>query len=299
MPLAPGNLVATPITSTRIDLSWVDRSDNETGFIIQRKTGIDGTYQDIYTAAANAVGYTNTGLTLSTTYYYRVRAIGANGKSTFSNEAYATTLASEPPADVTGFVVAEYQNWNTLVPQWDDQSANVPGGYIRIEYSTNNVNWNFHANSYQLDGAFPWDNINLPVPAPGSTYYYRVKAVKADSTMSLNWATYSYAVENYVTPTEDHFKGVGSDSNYVYFDVLNPGTPPSEADQIHIYESSLAAYPVYTEIAGSPFTTTTTNIAFYVGSPDTIHHFRAVFGSSSGYVPRPWGQYNIDLSTNV
>ena len=37
-PDAPSELQATSVSSTQIDLTWVDNSDNEAGFLIQRKT---------------------------------------------------------------------------------------------------------------------------------------------------------------------------------------------------------------------------------------------------------------------
>src|SRR6202042_2015713 len=51
-------------------------------------------FTSIATLAATATSYTNTGLSASTKYYYRVLATDATGKSVSSNVANATTLAS-------------------------------------------------------------------------------------------------------------------------------------------------------------------------------------------------------------
>jgi len=93
-PNAPSNLTAAAISSSTINLSWNDNSTNETGFKIERKTGVNGSYVLIHTAGANATSYSNTGLLACTTYYYRVQAVNTTDNSAYSNEANATTLCN-------------------------------------------------------------------------------------------------------------------------------------------------------------------------------------------------------------
>lgn len=91
VPAAPTSLSATPVSTTQIDLTWLDESDNETGFKVEQKTGVGGTYSQIATPAANAQSLSVTGLTAATTYYFRLRATNTYGDSTYSNETSATT----------------------------------------------------------------------------------------------------------------------------------------------------------------------------------------------------------------
>jgi hypothetical protein len=93
VPAAPSNLVATAISSTQINLTWSDNSTNETGFILEKKTGT-GSYSTVASPFQNATTYPNTNLTAATTYTYRIKATNASGDSTYSNEATATTQAS-------------------------------------------------------------------------------------------------------------------------------------------------------------------------------------------------------------
>lgn len=93
-PIAPGNLTAAAISSTKIQLSWVDRSLNETNFVIQRATSASGPFTTIATTGANVTTYTNVGLTAGTTYYYRLRTENAAGSSAYSNIAQAKTLTA-------------------------------------------------------------------------------------------------------------------------------------------------------------------------------------------------------------
>ncbi|MBE0427175.1 MAG: S8 family serine peptidase [Nitrospirae bacterium] len=93
-PPAPSDLIAAAVTSSQINLLWVDSSVNEAGFKIERKTGVEGTYTEIATTGENVTFYSDTGLTANTTYYYRVKAYNAAGDSRYSNEAGATTMGT-------------------------------------------------------------------------------------------------------------------------------------------------------------------------------------------------------------
>jgi hypothetical protein len=88
LPAAPSNLTATAGKKS-VTVNWVDNSNNETGFKIERST--DGVnFSQITTVGANVTSYKNVGLTSGTTYYYRVRATNAAGDSAYSNIASAT-----------------------------------------------------------------------------------------------------------------------------------------------------------------------------------------------------------------
>jgi hypothetical protein len=90
LPAAPSNLTATAVSSSRIDLSWTDNSNNETRFEIERSTD-NASFTKIAEVGANVTSYSNTGLSRNTTYYYRVRACNGDGCSGYSNTASART----------------------------------------------------------------------------------------------------------------------------------------------------------------------------------------------------------------
>jgi fibronectin type 3 domain-containing protein len=90
-PIAPTTLKASAIASSRIDLSWADKSSNELGFKIERATSSAGPFTQIGTVGPNVRTFSNTGLSARTTYYYRVRAYHAVADSAYSNTASTTT----------------------------------------------------------------------------------------------------------------------------------------------------------------------------------------------------------------
>jgi len=90
---APSNLTAAAASASRINLSWQDNSPDEVEFAVERKEGAYGAWARVAGIAPNTTSFADTGLAGSVTYYYRVRANGAEGSSAYSNEASATTFA--------------------------------------------------------------------------------------------------------------------------------------------------------------------------------------------------------------
>lgn len=89
-PLAPTNLAAVAAPKTRINLSWNDNSINESGFKIERCTGLSCTnFSQIATVGTGTTRYTNAGLRKGTSYTYRVKAYNTGGDSDYSNTAVA------------------------------------------------------------------------------------------------------------------------------------------------------------------------------------------------------------------
>jgi hypothetical protein len=75
VPSAPQNVTAQTLAHNRIRLSWIDVSDDELGFVVQRHTETD-TFVTIATTAPNDTTYDDNNLTPETLYYYRVGALG-------------------------------------------------------------------------------------------------------------------------------------------------------------------------------------------------------------------------------
>lgn len=91
-PRAPRDLEAEAVSSSRINLQWRDRSDNETGFKIERSTSPDDGFTQVGTTAADVTEFGDSGLDRLTQYFYRVRATNAGGDSEYSNVDDARTF---------------------------------------------------------------------------------------------------------------------------------------------------------------------------------------------------------------
>ena len=170
IPAAPSNLTATAVSSSQINLAWSDNSNNETGFKIERAASSSGPWTQIVTVGANITTYSNTALTPSTTYYYRVCAYNTAGNSSYSNTASTTTQASgtipNAPSNLTVTAVSSSQ----INLTWQDNSTNETGFKVEQAASTSGpwtqiVTTGTNVTSYS--------NTGLP---SCTTYYYRICA---------------------------------------------------------------------------------------------------------------------------
>ncbi len=87
---SPASLVAKAESFSRISLVWVDRSSNESSFVIQRS--IDGgAFTDYTSVAANVTKFDDINIVKESTYTYRVAAKIGSSISGFTNEAGINT----------------------------------------------------------------------------------------------------------------------------------------------------------------------------------------------------------------
>lgn len=93
-PSAPTELTATVVAPTRIDLSWTDNCDQETGFAIERSPDGVSDWAQIGTVASSVTFYSDWGVLPESAYYYRVQAYNDLGASAYSNVAGAMTPTS-------------------------------------------------------------------------------------------------------------------------------------------------------------------------------------------------------------
>jgi hypothetical protein len=92
-PAAPSGLTATVVSSSRVDLTWVDSSWNEVDFDVWAYDATAG-WRSVRTAPANATSASVTGLLPSTAYSFKVRARNGTGNSPYSNVRNATTRSN-------------------------------------------------------------------------------------------------------------------------------------------------------------------------------------------------------------
>ena len=205
-PNAPGGLSASAVSSSQINLSWTDNSNNETGFEINRATDSAFTQNAVLIGNIQGSTYNNTGLSASTTYYYKVRAEGATQDSAYTPSVSATTNSSEDsipnaPTGLAATVVAATQ----VNLSWTDNSTNETGFEVKRATDsafTQNVVWigNIQGTTYTNTG------LN-----PSTTYYYKVRAEgaagKSAYSSAVNVTTSGSSSSD---PISTHFAGINA-----------------------------------------------------------------------------------------
>jgi len=79
-------MFAASASPASLTLSWKDNSDNETGFIVERKTG-SGPWVAIHQTAPDIETYIDPSVEFGILYTYRVKAYNSSGESGYTNEA--------------------------------------------------------------------------------------------------------------------------------------------------------------------------------------------------------------------
>jgi len=133
-PLAPINLVASPLDIDQISLSWTDSVSDRSGFKVERS--LDGTnFVQAAFVSSNITSMVDTGLLVGTTYFYRVRAVNYAYQSDYSPIASASTVSATSPPRAPADLVASADNGtqfyrSQMILRWRDLSHNESGFVI-------------------------------------------------------------------------------------------------------------------------------------------------------------------------
>ena len=175
LPAAPTSLNAEAINSGRIDLSWHDNAENETGYSVERATNSTSAWIPINTLAANSNSYSDDGLNDGTKYFYRVFATNTEGSSNSSNVAVAVT-PMQTPSNLTGTQIVG----GAIQLTWQDNSGSELGYYIERKK-------NFLGTYTVKDSVL--SNISEYTDAtgvPGNEYFYRIRGYNSVATSAYS-----------------------------------------------------------------------------------------------------------------
>jgi uncharacterized delta-60 repeat protein len=187
---APGPAPATPtalsasLSGQQVNLTWIDQSSNEIGFVIERKTGAAGAWEQLAQVGAGVQGYADPTVVGGNSYTYRVFAITSDNSSGYSNEA---TAAIPQPAPAAPSNLIATLNGSNVDLSWSDASDNETGFTIQRKTGAAGT-WG------QLDqvGAGVTSYSDTTVVA-GNTYFYRVYAYNAGgNSANSNEASAAY-----------------------------------------------------------------------------------------------------------
>jgi chitodextrinase len=182
-PSAPGSLSASPVSASQVNLTWTASNDNVgvTGYRVERCQGTGCTaFAQVGTPAGTS--FSDTGVSASTTYRYRVRAVDAAGNlGSYSSIASATTPATadtSPPTVPTNLAASAASPTQVNV-SWTPSTDNVGVTGYRVERC-------------QGAGCSTFAQVGTPAAAPfadsglspSTSYSYRVAAVDAAGNTS-------------------------------------------------------------------------------------------------------------------
>jgi hypothetical protein len=234
--LSTPTLTATAASSSQINLSWTNVSNESSYKLEWSANGSTGWTQIGGTIAANTTTYNHTGLTSSTAYYYRVSAIG-NG-TTYLTSGFGTANATTAAPGAT--------------------QLSTPGSFAASVISSTQINlsWTDVANesSYMLEwspnGSSGWTQIGGTIAA-GSTsynhtgltastlYYYRLKAVGNGTT---------YTDSNYATANATTSSGASYDTDAQAFFTAAGITDTTQKDAVDALVVALKAASIWAKM---------------------------------------------------
>jgi hypothetical protein len=181
-PAAPTGLTATAISTSQINLSWTDNAANETGFYVERCTGAScSSFTQIASLGANVTSYSNTGLSASTSYSYRVRAYNTGGNSGYSNTASATTQAAPTVPAAPTNLIATAASKSQINLTWTDNATNETG--FKIERCKGSTCTNFAQIATVGANVTSYSSTGL---SSNTTYRFRVRAYNATGNSSYS-----------------------------------------------------------------------------------------------------------------
>ena len=172
----PTNLTVTNQETQSISLSWTDNAKDEQGYIIEYSTD-NKTFTEAGRVGANTTAFTATNLQKDKTYYFRVKAYGADGlESVYSNVLTTETKGDPaPPKQCTNPSPAEGESVGTasgaLTLTWENATKNYYGTVIYLVYFGTDANNLERITTTQAKTVTYTKELEA-----GKTYYWRVNA---------------------------------------------------------------------------------------------------------------------------
>ena len=174
----------------QVTINWVDNSNNETGFVLERQLN-GGAYAALPSIAANVTQVIDATVVRSTvpnTYTYRIKAVlvptsGATLESSYSNTA-CVTFAPNPtaPNAPSGFTVSQNMEspTDTLSLTWDDTTNEASYEVVGRKAVGNRA--------FVKLATLPADQTNYDWTGlqPHTSYCGRVRAVNAKGASSYS-----------------------------------------------------------------------------------------------------------------
>ncbi|MDR2798081.1 MAG: fibronectin type III domain-containing protein [Treponema sp.] len=242
---------ATAQSSSSIRISW-DAVSGATSYKVYRSTSADGPYIQVG-STITTLSYTDTGLSQSTTYYYKISAVTSAGESEQSSFVSETTSAYGVPSGISAAAQSSSSiriSWNAVSGATSYRvyrSASESGTYIRVGSSST-----ITTPSYTDTGL-----------SSNTTYYYKVSAVtgarESEQSSSVSVTTSVYGVPS--VPSGVTAAAQSSSSILISWNAVSGAASyrvyrsASESGTYQVGSSSTITTPSYTDTGLSAGTT--------------------------------------------
>ena len=284
VPALPSNVSATATAYNKINIAWKDNSNNETGFEVYRSNTLSGTYNIVATAAANATAFTDTTLSPSTTYFYKLQAINKYGGSGLSKQD--TTASSSNGLNYSYYTGSwsVLPNFLALTPVKTGVTSNID-----LSVATQTTNYGFlwrgyinitQAGSYTFgttsdDGSALWFNSLSPTGTPTvNNDGAHSSASKTSNAMTLSVGKYPICIEFFQAGG-----GANMSATYKLPNGLSQVTIPNSA----LYQISVSAVPSATTFALPATPLAPANFIATASSPSQISLSWSSTANATGY----------------
>ncbi|MDI6781084.1 MAG: PQQ-binding-like beta-propeller repeat protein [bacterium] len=168
-PAPPAKLSGMAASPSQINLSWMDESSDEEGFIIEKK--IREKFYEAGRVSKNNTIFTEINLMPKTAYTYRASTYNKFGVSDYSNEITITTL--EPPLQFPDKLEASAVCEGCVKITWQDNSDGETGFILERASQTGD----FQETAIIAPEGISYIDIKL---LPDSIYHYQIRAVKGN-----------------------------------------------------------------------------------------------------------------------
>jgi chitodextrinase len=284
-PSAPGTPSASAISSSQVNVTWGTATDDVgvTGYFVERQIGA-GAFAVLAGMPINVLTFSDTTVSASTTYGYRIRARDAAGNL----GAYSSTATVTTPA-----------------PSGDTTPPTAPGtlSATATSGSTVNVGWGAATDNIAVTGYYlERDSVELPgMPitvltyndtglTPGSTHAYRVRARDAAGNRGpySNTVSVVLPITADTTPPTNPGSIQASSGSSTTMSLWWYGSTDNVAVTGYSLERAMGAgSTAFAPVSGMPQTGTAYNDAGLL--PSTLYRYRVratdAAGNWSGYSP--------------
>jgi len=149
VPTAPGSLTFSAVANTSVTLNWTDLSANERGFVIYRST--DGVnYAFVNQMPAGVISSPQSGLTMGTTYYWKVHAITEGALSTALSGSQVTLCAGPV---ISQLPVGNLISYFKFEGNTNDAVGTNPGSFQGTAATQNPDRFNNAGKAYLFNGS--------------------------------------------------------------------------------------------------------------------------------------------------